>query len=145
MTKNKMKFLSPTIKGSKVLFVCLLLLREQFIDISFVTHGPRHDMLSTYLHYVYTGAHSALICHVLVIYCIAGKFDGELNLAVWQLGLNLPMCNDAKRNDVMYAVVFLAPSSAPLHKHFARSVTKNISSCTAPCTMIILSLGQKTT
>ena len=61
-------------------------------------------MLSTYLCYVYMGAHSALICHVLAIYCIAGKFDGELNLAVWQLGLNLPMRNDATHNDIMHSV-----------------------------------------
>ena len=73
------------------------------------------------------GAHSALICHVLAIYGIAGKFDGELRLAVWPLGLKPPTRNDVTRNDVMHAVAFLAPSSAPLHKHYARSVTNNIS------------------
>ena len=69
------------------------------------------------LHIFAMCAHSALICYVPAIYRIAGKFDGELNVAVWRLGLNMPMRNDAKRTDVMYAVALLAPSSAPLHKH----------------------------
>ena len=73
------------------------------------------------------GAHSALICHVLAIYRIAGKFDRELSLAVWPLGLKPPTRNDVTRNDVMHAVALLAPSSAPLRKHYARSVTNNIS------------------
>ena len=73
------------------------------------------------------GAHSALICHVLAIYHIAEKFGGELNLAVWQLGLKLPTHNDIMRNDVMHSVALLALSSGPLHKHHARSVTNNIS------------------
>ena len=46
-------------------------------------------LLAACIVVMYMGAHSALICHVLPIYHIAGKFDGELNLAVWQLGLKV--------------------------------------------------------
>ena len=41
--------------------------------------------------------------------------------------MKLPTSNDITRNDVMHAVALLALSSAPLRKHYARSVTNNIS------------------
>ena len=55
-----------------------------------------------------------------ITYRIAGKFDGESNLAVWVETAKLKSaniifaCNMLTRNDVMHAVALLAPP-APLY------------------------------
>ena len=54
-----------------------------------------------------------------MIYCTAGKFDGELNLEVWRLGLKpsnyiILFRTHAMHNDVMHAVALLALFGTPL-------------------------------
>ena len=62
MMTKKMKFLSPTIKGFNiVLFVCLFLLREQFIDISFfVLWATGPDMMCCLHNYLVYMVHILL-------------------------------------------------------------------------------------
>ena len=62
-------------------------------------------------------------------YRIAGKFDEDLNLAVWRLGLKPPnyppiLFSPVMCNDVMHAVALLAPPGTRLRELYSLSLAR---------------------
>ena len=124
-----MKFLSPTIKGYKF-----------YLSASYCwSCWEKNSLISGFLlcepwAQTWYAVCTSLLCVHGCTFCFDMSCSCYLlySQKIWRGikfgGLKPPTCNDVTRNaDIMHTVALLALSSATLHKHFARSVTNNIS------------------